>query len=149
MSDPILTAEAVWTLQRRCRFTPEEVASTIGHGDDLPENAVRVEGVVQSFAFHPERIKQAVPEIAALLDELPGDFHDGGGWSFLNACMDKHDLQWGEHRDVEALCCLAIAAGLGHWPFPRDLWGVFPGGMPYFAVGAPKAVAEPAPAAAP
>lgn len=146
MSDPILTAEAVHALLKRCLHTPEERGKYVD--EPMPGETI-VEGVTATWGFHPERIKQAAPEIAALLDELPGGFHEGGGWSFLNACMDKHDRQWGEHRDVEGLCCLAIGAGLGSWPFPRDLWGVFPGGMPYFAVGAPKAVAEPAPAATP
>lgn len=86
--------------------------------------------------FHPERLESHKQEIKNLLMGLPRQFREkeGGGWSFLQACMDKDGNQWGEHKDVEALVCLGIATGQAKFQLPRDMWKVLPGGMPYFVV---------------
>lgn len=76
-------------------------------------------------------------DIAALLDQLPSEFQKsgGGGWSFLNACMDRNGGQWtGMHQTMDKLFMLGIAAGMVCWLMPRDMWEVLPGGMPYVVV---------------
>lgn len=76
-------------------------------------------------------------EIAALLDELPEPFQlaIGGGWSFLNACDDKHGNQWtGLHQTMEFLFMLGMAAGMVRFALPRSMWQALPGGMPYIVV---------------
>ena len=77
------------------------------------------------------------PEIESMLAQLPNEFQrtGGGGWSFLNACMDKDGGQWtGMHLTVDKLFMLGIAAGKAKWLMPRDMWPALPGGMPYIIV---------------
>lgn len=100
-------------------------------------DGLAVEGIVTGATFDRARIAGRCDDIRALLAELPGQFRSsgGGGWSFLNACEDRHDRQWtGMHRDMEQLFMLGIAAGLVALLMPRDLWEALPGGMPYYLV---------------
>lgn len=115
-----------------CLYTEEEITDPT----QPPDGAVLVEGVVTKFAFHPDRLKSHTKEIIDLLSELPDTFQakGGGGWSFLNACEDKHGDQWGQHQDMEALFCLGIGIGKAQWLLPRDMWQMFPGGMPYVSI---------------
>ena len=94
------------------------------------------DGVMRSAGFHPERLESHKPEILALLHELSDDFWEGkgGGMSFLNACVDRHDNQWGEHINIDQLLMLGTATGQAKILMPRAMWGMFPGGMPYFSV---------------
>lgn len=76
-------------------------------------------------------------EIAELLAQLPVEFQrsGGGGWSFLNGCMDRAGGQWtGMHPTVDRLVMLGLAAGLVKFLLPRELWEALPGGVPYFVV---------------
>lgn len=101
------------------------------------EPNIQVEGVVSNFGLHPQRLEGYKSEITAMLAELPATFHQntGGGWSFLNARMDKHGNQWtGEYRSMEQLFVLGIAIGKAQCPLPRNLWSSLPGGMPYYVV---------------
>jgi hypothetical protein len=122
-----LTSEAVDEMMKACLFA-----------DDEPmEPAIEVDGIVNRYAFHPERIAANAARISDLLAELPDQFQatGGGGWSFLNACMDRHGVQWtGLHQQQERLFALGIAAGKSKWLFPRELWDALPGGMPYVSV---------------
>lgn len=106
------------------------------------EGHIPVQGVMADFGFHPQRLEAARPYIIECLSNLPEPFfakserHPEGkdGWSFLNLCCTKDNNLWGQHRNCEQLCVLAIGLGLAHWTMPRDMWGAFPGGMPYFTV---------------
>ncbi len=104
------------------------------------DNAIKVEGVVHGFGFHPDRLKTHEAEIRELLAELPDPFKKGSGdgWSFLEAAVDKHGNLWGDHATMEALFALGIATGIVRWMLPRELWGSFPGGMPYVQVDLTK-----------
>jgi len=104
-------------------------------GEDTSE-AIMIEGIVNTFGFHPRRLKSHFSSISALLDHLPDSFHEGkgGGMSFLNACQDDKGKQWGEHRNMEQLMCLGIAVNRAKYCTTRDMWPVFPGGVPYFTV---------------
>ena len=89
------------------------------------------------MGFHPERIKTAAPEIAQMLNELPRPFHveGGGGWSFLQACQDRHGNQWtGMHRTMELLFLMGLALGKVKECLPREHWTILPGGVPYYTV---------------
>lgn len=121
-----LTSEAVTELMQECLLREGEPT----------DDAIKVDGIVTKFEFHPGRIKEKTANIAELLAELPDEFKPttGGGWSFLYASIDKNGEQWGEHRDMEALFCLGIAAGKAKWQLPRDMWNALPGGMPYVVV---------------
>ena len=124
-----LTPERVSELFEKCLFQDGEDTST----------AVVVEGIVANVGFHPGRLAAAADEIRALLNELPEKFreNEGGGWSFLNACMDRHDHQWtGVHSTMEQLFLLGLASGQVECLLPRELWSVLPGGMPYYMIKA-------------
>lgn len=126
-----LTPQAVETILMDVLYKPEEIVN-----GETPTDAIITEGVMSKFGFHPVRLAAHQKEIEELLHELPKEFQEktGGGWSFLNACMDKNGEQWGEHRDIDNLVCLGIAIGKAHIQLPRDMWNLFPGGMPYFIV---------------
>ena len=123
-----LTAEAVREIALDCVYD---------EGEDTSD-AVVVEGIVRNYGYKPSKLEERKADIAELLAELPPQFQPppdgGGGWSFLNACMDKHGNQWGEHIDIECLMCLGIATGQAEYNMARDLWDSLPGGMPYFGV---------------
>jgi len=125
-----LTAKNVDQILMDCFFRDDEDKS----------QAVIVEGIMARFGFHPHRLTSHRKEIGELLAELPDDFHQdkGGGMSFFNACMTRDGEQWGEHVNIEQLLVLGIATGQAKTCLPRELWGVFPGGMPYFVVLKPK-----------
>ena len=127
-----LTSKAVDDLMLTCLFSEAEPM----------ENAVLVEGVVNNYAFHPERLASHIEEIGALLAELPSEFQfsGGGGWPFLNACDRLDGTQWtGLHQQMERLFALGIAAGKAKWVLPRNMWQLFPGSVPYVVVNFPPA----------
>lgn len=121
-----LTAENVESVFVDCLFRD---------GEDKSKAQI-VDGIVHKFGFHPERLEAHKADIAELLNELPNEFQatNGGGWSFLSACVTKNGDQWGEHRNIEQLLALGIATEQAKILFPREMWSAFPGGMPYFAV---------------
>lgn len=128
-----LTAKRVDELILACMYKDEELSDPTVP----PEGAVMVEGITARFGFHPERLNKHKHEIKELLLELPDTFMvsgEGKGWSFLNACMDKHGNHWGEHRNIEALLVLGIAVGVAKFVMPRSFWPMMPGGMPYVQV---------------
>lgn len=124
-----LTSDAVQRLYRECHVRPEEA--------EQARVWPTVRAVVSTAVFHPDRLAAKRDEIAALLAELPDQFHAlrGGGWTFLNACDDRHGNQWtGEHRVMEMLFALGLGADLVLETLPREMWSILPGGMPYYAV---------------
>ena len=127
-----LTSKNVTDIIRDCLWKPEEILSP----DTLPDNTVFGEGITMRMGFNPERLQEHKEDVRSMLLELPETFlaSKGGGWSFLNACITKDGVQWGEHRNVEELILLGNALGLVKFTVPRALWSAFPGGMPYFTV---------------
>lgn len=97
------------------------------------EPDVIVEGILNKYGFNKAAIEAHRDEIRELLNLMPAEFHKrtGGGSSFLRLCMTKDGGQWGEHFQVEQLIVLGVAAGLAQFVFPRQIWGLLPGGMPY------------------
>ena len=105
-------------------------------GEDT-SNHVKAEGITKNVGFHPDRLESHKAEIEAMLDELPEQFKEsvGGGWSFLNACNDKHGNQWtGFHQRMEQLFQLGIGIGKVKCQLPREIWSVLPGGVPYYSI---------------
>ena len=121
-------ADMVRQLMMACLYKSEEIED-----DKHPDDAVIVVGIMNKFGFHPGRLKENRAKIKWLLDEMPDSFHraKGGGWSFLNLCMDKHNTHWAEHRTMGDLIALAIGSKMGGYCLPREHWKSFPGGMPY------------------
>jgi hypothetical protein len=122
-----LTAEHVNAVFMDCIFKDGEDTS----------NHVVAEGIAHTVGFNPERLESHRQEITDMLAELPDDFKvsGGGGYSFLNACLDRNGNQWtGLHQTMEQLVQLGIATNQVEYCLPRDMWSAFPGGMPYFMV---------------
>jgi hypothetical protein len=116
-----------------CLYREEEIE---GPGK-IPEGAVVVEGIFNKFAFHPERLEEKRTKITAWLKALPHQFriHEGGGWSFLNACLQDNGLQWTDLQvRMEQLFCLGIGLGLVDYLLPRELWSSMPGNVPYYVI---------------
>lgn len=116
-----------------CLYRDEELSKD----GSQPEGFVSAEVVMTTFGFHPGRIASHRAEIREQLDGLPEPFREdkGGGWSFLNACMNRDGQLWtGEHRMIDCLLALGVASGQAKILLPRKMWSVMPGGMPYFVV---------------
>lgn len=127
-----LSSENVRRIGMDCLFTDAEMSDCA----NPPENAVLVDGIVGGYAFHPERLAKNKPQIAAMLAGLPDDFmtSGGGGMSFLNACIDRDGNHWAEHPTMGLLFALGVGTGLATYIFPRKMWSVLPGGVPYLSV---------------
>jgi hypothetical protein len=123
-----LTATNVHDVFRKCLFNPGEDTSA----------AVIVEGIMSRFGFHPERLESNKQDVIDMLGQLPESFDEdkGGGMSFLNACVRRDGVQWGEHPTMELLFVLGMAVGRVKLCAPRSMWTMMPGGMPYFAITA-------------
>lgn len=134
----ILNHQKVEKIFLYCMFNDDEARTTY-----LP-----VPGITTNVEFHPVRIAEKRDEIVAMLGELPQNFMEesgrGRGWSFLQAHKDQHGHQWtDEHRVMEHLFQLGIAAGVASYIMSREMWTAMPGGVPYIVVYAePKAVEE-------
>lgn len=129
-----LTAENVSQTINDCLYTDEDV-ERMGRGA-AADKAIVAEGVVSKFGFDPFRVEANRDKIVELLSQLDDNFHQdgGGGYTFLNACVDRDGNQWAEHMNVDQLICLGLAIGKVKFCLPRDFWDALPGGMPYFVV---------------
>ena len=129
-----LTAKNVMDVLYACFYDTSEVEKR--GKEAVMKEAIKIKGIQNHFGFNPEQVKKHKENIKSMLAQLPDSFHknSGGGMSFLNACMTKDDIQWGEHMNMEALFCLGEAAGFVKPCMPREVWGMLPGGMPYYVV---------------
>ena len=107
-----------------CLFREGEDASTF----------IKVQGVVHTFGFHPERLEDKRDIVKKCLDQLPDEFSQGSGYSFLGLCRTKDGDLWGEHTNCEQLAALAIGLKLMEYVFPKGLWCILPGGVPYLVM---------------
>lgn len=126
----VLTADNVEKVFMDCLFPDGTDPKTI------TTDFKQVDCVTCKFGFDPVKIELHKAEIHSLLKQLPKEFQElsGGGWSFLNACLDTEGKQWGEHKNIEQLLALGLAADLASFLMPRNVWQAMPGGMPYFVV---------------
>lgn len=102
-----------------------------------PESDI-VNGVRINVRFNPDALASYHDDIISMLNELPDNFHvgSGGGWTFLNMCLDNTGEQWtGFHETCDKLLCLGIGIGAAQFTIKqRDLWRIFPGEMPYITI---------------
>lgn len=121
-----LTATKVHDIFLDCLFKEDEDKT-----DYIP-----CKGITINVGLHPQRVESHKDEIYTLLQELPENFQKehGGGWSFLEASVDKNGNQWGEHKNIEELMLLGMAIQKVEYLLPRELWMILPGGLPYIVV---------------
>lgn len=135
-----LTSDNVEAVTKDCVYTDWELPPAVDK-DSLPADAVVVEGVINTYAFNPERLEQHRDDVKTMIEELPRQFFPdgGGGWSFLNLCTTQKALDAGRGDEIwtglhliqERLYCLAAGLGMAKIQVPRELWGALPGGVPY------------------
>ncbi len=96
------------------------------------DNYVPVEGITVKMGFHPERLSSHKEELKNMIDELHPNFTEGGGWTFLNLCEDRHGNQWAStHQVMQEFYLMCAGNELAKFALPREVWGSMPGGMPY------------------
>ncbi len=123
-----LTADRVNTLFREC-------LATVKAG----ENISQIHGVKAIYAIDLAKVATHKSEIGQMLLQMDDSFMigtgKGGGWSFLNACVDRCGRQWTDlHSTVEELVVLGMGAGMAFYTMGREMWDVLPGGLPYFSI---------------
>lgn len=136
MPEPLIDPNRVFEILQDSMFPDDEVPENASI-DNLPEGTVLVEGILNQFGFKKERLEKHRQEVHDMLFNLPEMFQQdkGGGWSFLNACQDKNDVQWtGLHKMMDALFSLGQGLGYVTCQMPRSLWSILPGGMPYYSI---------------
>ena len=135
-SDLSLSAKVRKTISECLYRDADLMLDCNGDPAELPADTVLAEGVIRRYGFDPKRVAAQKENIRAMLNELAYAFHidQGGGSSFLNACMDKHGNHWAEHPTIDDLICLGLATGFVTFPMPRKVWSLLPGGVPYFTV---------------
>ena len=109
-------------------------------------DAITVHGIQITPAFNPDALATHRDDIISMLNELPDNFHvgSGDGWTFLNICIDNTGAQWtGFHETCDKLLCLGIGIGAAQFTIKqRDLWRMFPGGMPYITINTMKGIGQ-------
>ena len=127
----MISAKRVEEVFSDCLFKDSELVD----GKPAIEPVV-VNGLVHNFGFHSQRLESHRDEVKSILLELPEPFlkSKGGGWSFLNACVDRSGNQWGQHMNMEQLFSLGIGLKLASYCMPREMWSILPGGVPYIMV---------------
>jgi hypothetical protein len=99
-----------------------------------------VEGGIAPVRLDVEKLETHRAEVAEMLGNLPIGFlpeaeGGGGGWSFLQACMDRDGEQWtGRLMVMNQLFTMGCALKLVTLLLPREMWDILPGGMPYYTV---------------
>lgn len=117
-----LTSKNVSNVFFDCLFRQEEIK------DNKPLcDYTFVKGIRANFAFNSERLNKHQKDITDMIDQLPGIENET---SFLNLCMTKDGIQWGEHENVEQLVVLGVASGNLEYLLPKEMWSLLPGNMP-------------------
>lgn len=96
-----------------------------------------IEGVMLKVVFNPEKVENNLQNIKDMLAQLPLAFRQeyGGGWTFIKMCVDAEGNQWTSvHKQMDALVCLGLAIDELRFCLPREMWKVFPDGMPYVQI---------------
>lgn len=125
-----LTASNVQTVFMDCLFSDKDIEND---RDGVEARAIKVQGITLNVGFDPTKIEASKSNIRKMLEQLPLSFRETekGGWSFLQACKTKEDVQWGEHISMEQLFCLGMATSQVGYLLPREQWHILPGKMPY------------------
>jgi hypothetical protein len=103
-------------------------------------DAMKIRGIGQTIYLDLKKLEGVKKEVSVMLAELPDNFkkkegEEVSGWSLLNACEDRNGNQWtGFHQTVEQLFVLGMGIGKVEYTFPREIWSMLPGSMPYYTI---------------
>ena len=97
-------------------------------------NYIEAIGVKVRVWFNPIRLEEHTAEIISIISELHPNFKEG--WSFLNFCYSKNQELWtGNHSTMDELLCLGLATKtIEYCCDDREIWSLFPMGMPYIRI---------------
>jgi hypothetical protein len=124
----MINANRINEIFHNCLFKEEEIINGIPVIEPIEVN-----GITNNYGLHPKRIKESEDEIINFINELPETFKEGR--SFLNLCQTKDGEQWtGLHSVCEQLIMLGMAIGKMKYCFPKEMWFVLPGGVPYIQI---------------
>ena len=98
------------------------------------KDVIVIKGVINNFAISKFWVDEEKENIKAMLLQLDDNFMNDGGWTFLNMPMRADGVQWGEQRNAQELLVLGMACELATIQMPREMWAMFPGGVPYIQV---------------
>lgn len=126
------------------RLDPQQVEATFKDClfdtvEEAERRGIKIEGIVFDAMFNPAKLEEHRELITQMLMELPDQFRKsaGGGWSFLNACDDRHGNQWTSfHQTMSMLFLLGEGIGMVKSQLPKEMWSALPGGMPYYVIEA-------------
>ena len=125
-----LTADRVNATVRDVLFRPDELNSK---GQPIVDSVVMVDGFLEPWGFHAERLEDNRNTIKKLLMEIPDEFFDvgGGGWSCKNLCKNNKGEDWTDSElIIEALVYLGLATGYLEYCHPKSEWRKI-AGSPY------------------
>lgn len=124
----MLNTKEVHDLFLKLLFKEDEIDENTQQPKD-GVSTIKVEGITQNFGLHEGRVLEHKDEIHAMLEELSPLFKEG--YTFLQMPFDKNDRQWGEQPTAQELLVLGMAIGELKYCFPREMWMVLPGSVPY------------------
>lgn len=143
MPDPFVEMDKEAGGHRDSPLNPTHVEEVfracLAHGEQS-HPTVTVKGILHNAHFAVSELQKRHKEIGAMLDLLPTPFQKlekggGGGWSFLQACLDNDGNLWtGVHLTMEQLFMLGLATEQASFCMPREIWEALPGGMPYLVI---------------
>ena len=88
---------------------------------------------MQLLDFSPQRLEKKRKLVTELLSKLPTGFKNG--YTFLAFCITKNGYCWtSEQRVGEQLLVMAIGLGLAEYCLTKEMWSVFPSGVPYVII---------------
>jgi len=122
--EPLINSEEVTAMFKDCLFRDAEV-------NPPPTDFVKTNGIAVNIEFHPTRLDSHKRRIGEIVGNLSKEFVEGGGWTFLNMCLDKNGNQWTSfHKVQDQLLCLAVGTNQGKI-LMAEMASVMPGGVPY------------------
>lgn len=102
--------------------------------DTVPPGGVVVEGVVNTYVFHPQRLMGLAPKVQHLLRLVGCELTPENHPKAFAELMQETDGVVGSY--MECLVCLATGLGWAKSILPRELWDVLPAGLPVYRFNA-------------
>ena len=133
-----LNSEAITKIFLDCLFKDEEIERAKKNDGSFDCACRPVEMICgKTVVFNWPKLLEHKAELVDYFNEVDDVFKEqiGGGYSFLNLCVDKDGKLWGEQKTCDEFVTLGIGLGICDYLIDdRSLWCTFPGGVPYIIV---------------
>lgn len=119
-----LTAENVKIICHKCLSSEKN------------QNIKHIECISGTYVFSLEALEEYKTDITDMTMQLPDEFMQtkGGGASFLRACLNNNNEQWGEQIDAQTLIALGLAINKIKKLTPDCVTPMLPGRVPYYVI---------------